>query len=227
VANALVAGFQARHPQVHWQVIDVGSRAGMRLLHDGGADLAMSSVEPEATDTELTLLTLGITGIGIAVHANNPLRSLTREQVRDIFSGTVTDWKAVGAAPGQILVIIRPAEAAVRRGFTRFFFDASTAFAKDAIVLSDLEQTLNLLRSFSKAVAMVRINSATRDDASIRLLAINGVAPSRENIINRVYEAQRPYYLVYASSTMKPAAQAFVDYVQSDEGKATLAAIGP
>ncbi len=225
--HALVSGFVKRHPKVRWEIQDVGSRAGMDLLSSGGLDLAMSSLTPEAERGNLQVVSLGTTGVGIAVNPNNPVKGLTREQVRDIFSGRTKNWAAVGGRSGEILVAIRQDTSAIRMSFTSYFFDAETSFAKEAIVLLDLRETLIAVRSLSNMVTMVRISSETRDDPSIRLLPIDGVAATRENVMTGAYGAQRPLYLVYNSAAVKPAVRAFIDYAQTSEGRALMASNGP
>lgn len=226
LVTALIAGFEAKYPKVHWEVLNVGSRSGMDLLRDGGADLAMSSAEPDAAEPTLKLINLGTSGVGIAVNAANPVKSLTRAQVRQVFSGAVTDWSAVGGQQGRIVVLIRQATSAIRTSFTAFFFEPSTTFTEDAIVVTDLDETLNLLRSLSRGVAMVRLAEPTRVEPSIRLIAVDGVPPTRDNVLSGAYPVQRPLYLVYEPSRMKPVVQAFLDYVQSPEGQAILASGG-
>lgn len=224
--NALKDAFSKLHPRVTWAVEDVGSDAGVSLTAAGAVDLGMISRDlKEAEKGKVETLPIGISGTGVAVNSANGVRNLTKDQVRAIYSGTVTDWSAVGGQPGRITVLVRETGAATRSAFESFFFDGKPTYGKDVIEVYELEETLKALRSFKDSIGMASITNRTLGDQTIRFLSIDGVAVSKENLSNGSYKIRRPLYLVYSPGALKPAIAAFLDFVRSPEGQRIIAGL--
>lgn len=224
VTQALTAAFSKAHPRVTWDFEDLGSKGGMAAVDNGEADLGTASIDllPEYAG-RLELLLVGVTGTGILVSAANPVKALMRDQVRDIFSGAITDWSQVGGNPAKISLVVRSPDTAIWTNFTASFFDANTKLRPGATVAGNLTETVNAVRGLNTAIGVVTANSTTRDDVSVRLLAIDGVAPTQQNLRDGLYRARRPLYLLYKTSTMKPAIAALIDFAKSPEGQAVSA----
>ncbi len=97
VVEALADAYTQENPDVHIEVQQTGSSAGISSVLEGVADIGMSS--RELTDTEggsgLTDIVIAYDGIAVIVHETSPVADLTIEQVRRIFSGDITAWQAV------------------------------------------------------------------------------------------------------------------------------------
>jgi len=148
---------------------------------------------------------------------------LTKEQVRGIYEGKITDWSAVGGKQGKITALIRESSAATRSAFESFFFDGKPALSKDVIEVYEIDETIKSLQSFKDSIGMVTVNSRTVAESSIRLISIDGVAPTRANIQSGAYKIRRPLFLLYNSTSVRPAMQAFLDFVRGPEGQRILA----
>lgn len=220
VFNALADGFRARHPAVRFGFEDIGSAAGMKLAASGGVDLATSSATP-APDiaTSLTLVPVGASGTAVIVNAQNTLTGLTKTQVRDVFSGAASDWSQLGAGAGKIIVIVREATSALRGNFDAYFFDGKGSYVKDAIELNTGDDMLRAVSSQSNVIGMITIDSHLRAETRVRALAIDGIAPTRENVVGGRYPVRRPLFLAYNPSLVKPAIKEFLSYVRSDDGQ--------
>jgi phosphate transport system substrate-binding protein len=220
--TALTKRFAELHPGVTWQVEEVGSDAGVNLATSGSIDLGFTSRALTADETaKLKTLGIGLAGTSVIVNAANPVKDLTRDQVRRIFAGEVTNWKQVGGEDADVKVFVREANAATRSSFEQYFFGGKATYTKDATEVYELEQTLKSVGSFRASVGMATANRRTATEPTIRLLSIDGVAPTPENLVNGSYKIGRPLLLVFPQdeSRLRSGIKAFLDFVRSSEGQ--------
>ncbi len=228
--RALTTAFSKIHPTVIWQGFDdVGSDAGVKLAIDGLVDLGYISRDPKAPEKgTVETLSIGASGTGVGVNASNTVKSLTKEQVRKIFSGEIKDWKDVGGTPGKIRVLLREPESATRSAFESYFFGKDKpAYSKDAIEVFQIDETQKAIVSFKDAIGMMTMNAQTLNATESRLLTIDGIAATRENLTNGTYPIRRPLFIVYNvdKNKLKPAMREFIEWVKGPDGQKVLASL--
>ena len=228
--RALTTGFTTAHPTVIWQGFDdVGSDAGVKLALDGTVDLGYISREPKPAEKgTVEILSIGASGTGVGVNAANPVRALTKDQVAKIFAGQITDWKEVGGTPGKIRVLLREPESSTRSAFEGYFFgSAKPTYAKDAIEVLQIDETLKAISSFKDAIGMMTMNAKTFGTADVRLLTVDGIAATRDTLNDGTYPIRRPLYFTYQpnAANVRPAIKAFLDFVKGPEGQKILAGL--
>ncbi len=222
VIQNLTKRFSELHPGALWDIENIGSDAAIGTVADGSADLGGVSREMTASDKQkVGSLQIGLTGTAVAVNAANPIASLTKEQIRAIFSGEIKEWKDVGSPAGAITVFVREPTAATRQVFDEYVFGGTPAYRADYTPVDSNDQTLNALTSFKGAIAMVTLTAATQANTKIRLVPIGGVAATSENLASGAYPMRRPLYVVYRSDSakLKPAIAALVEFTKSAEGQ--------
>lgn len=228
--KALTTSFSKLHPTVIWQGFDdVGSDAGVRLAIDGTVDLGYISRDLKAPEKgTVETLSIGASGTGVGVNASNTVKALAKDQVKKIFSGEITDWKDVGGSPGKIRVLLREPESATRTAFESYFFgSAKPVYSKDAIEVFQIDETQKAISSFKDAIGMMTINAATLSNSEVRLLTIDNIAATRENLANGTYPIRRPLYFVYNTDAakLKSTIKAFIDWVKGPDGQKVLASL--
>lgn len=224
VVTALTTAFSKAHPRVTWDFEDLGSKGGMAAVSNGEADLGTASIDLLAQyQGTLDKLSVGVSGTGIVVSSANPVKNLTRDQVRDIFSGVITDWSAVGGPPGEISLVVRSPDTAIFTNFKAYFFDPGMRLRSGSTVAGDLSETVGAVKGLRTAIGIVTTNSDTRGDPAIRLLSIDGVEPTQENLGSGRYAARRPLFILYKTQALKPATTAFLEFVKSPAGQAIVA----
>lgn len=223
--QALTKRFTQMHPGVVWDLTDVGSDSSIQLTQKGDTDFGFISrdLKPAEQGT-VKQDSLGVVGSAVVVNAKNKVTGLTKDQVRDIFAGKITDWSQVGGDPGKIKVIVREANSATRANFESYFFGGKATYAPDAIEIFEIDETLKAIYSFKDAIGMASVYGRTLNDPQIRLLAIDGVAATRDNLISGAYKIRRPLYLISNTdpAKLKPAIKAFLDFVRGPDGQAVL-----
>jgi len=111
--------YTAKNPGVSLQIQAPGSSAGIKAVHDGSAQIGMSSRELKGDELTWGLkeTVIAYDGIAVVVHPSNSVKDLTTEQVNAIFSGKITNWKEIGGADQEILLVIREAGSGTRDAF--------------------------------------------------------------------------------------------------------------
>ena len=224
--TALTKRFTELHPGVLWDIENVGSDAAIASVQRDEANLGGVSREMSAAEKQaVASLQIGVSGTGVAVSAGHSVSNLTKEQIRSVFAGEVTNWSQVGGTPGEIKVFVREPSAATRQIFDEYIFGGKAAYRTDYTPVDSADSTLKALYSFKDAVSMLTITTKTLNDPKIKLLAVNGVAPTMANLNSGAYPMRRPLYMVYNATPgkVKPAIAALVEFAKSAEGQKLLA----
>ena len=228
--RALTGAFSKIHPTVIWQGFDdVGSGAGVTLAIDGQVDIGYISRDLSAAEKgKVEIIPIGASGTGVGVNTANSVKMLTKDQVAKIFTGQLTDWKDVGGTPGKIRVLLREPESSTRSAFESYFFGSTKpAYAKDAIEVFQIDETLKAIGSFKDSIGMMTMNASSFNSTDVKLLTIDNVAATRENLANGTYPIRRPLYFTYNTdpTKLKPAIKAFIDWVKGPEGQKIIASL--
>ena len=224
--QALTKRFAELHPGVIWQVDETGSDAGINLAAAGQIDFGFVSRGLTSDESlKLKTINIGLSGTGVIVNAANPTKDLTKDQVRRIFIGEIKNWSELGWENAPIKVFIREANAATRTSFETYFFGGKATYTKDASEVFELDQTLKAIGSFRASIGMATSSGRTANDPTVRLLSIDGIYPSAENLVNGTYRIGRPLMIVYPpdESKLKPGIRAFLEFVRSPEGQRVAA----
>jgi phosphate transport system substrate-binding protein len=212
----IVRRFKRLNPGVSIDVRSGGSAKGIADLRGGVSDIAMVSRQLADHERDLFAFPLCRDGAAIVVHRSNPLTGLSSQQLSELLTGHLTDWKQLGAHPGAIKVAWRTEGQAIPeliqqqlrlrpeeiRSHTTFFENA------DAIgfVAND--------RNAVTAVALGVAERSVKSGVAIKLLAYQGVPASTRAIRDRTYSLSRPLILV-TRSTPTALQKRLVDYAAS------------
>jgi phosphate transport system substrate-binding protein len=228
--KALTTAFTKVHPTVVWQGFDdVGSDAGVKLAIDGQVDIGYISRDLKAPEKgTVESMSIGASGTGVGINATNTVKALTKDQVKKIFAGEITDWKDVGGTPGKIRVLLREPESSTRSAFESYFFgSAKPVYAKDAIEVFQIDETIKAIGSFKDSIGMMTMNAQSFGSADVKLLTIDNIAATRENLANGTYPIRRPLFFVYNTDAtkLKPAIKSFIDWVKGPDGQKIIASL--
>lgn len=210
--------FEARHPGKRIDVQTGGSSRGMTDVMNGLADIGMVSRAPKPQEHDMYGVVVALDGIGIILHASNPVRELTDEQIKGIYTGAMTDWSQVGGLPGRITVVNKAQGRSTLELFLQHFQLANRDIHPN-VVIGDNEQGIKTVAGNPNAIGYVSIGTAHYDaeqGVPIRLLPLNRIPASLERVRNRTFPLSRPLTLV----TKSPPAgliKNFIEFSQSVE----------
>lgn len=225
LANALSEAFMEEYPDVTVTAEFVGSGAGIEAVTNGTADIGNSSrsLKDEEKAAGVVENVVAIDGIAVCIDPANEVADLTKEQLTNIYNGTVTNWKEVGGADEPIIVIGREAGSGTRGAF------------EELVDLQDACKYANELDSTGAVIAKVAstpgaIGYASLDalDDSVKALSLEGVEATAENIKAGNYFLSRPFVMATKGeiSEQNDLVQAWFDYVMGDEGQQIASEVG-
>ena len=240
LALAWAEDYMRLHPEVSISVTGGGSGTGIAALLNGTIDIANASREMQPKEIE-TAHANGIApkefavardAIAVVVHPSNPVNGLTLQQISDIYSGQVTNWRDVGGEERPIVLLSRESnsgtyvyflENVVRLGDKK----NQLLFAPDTLLMPSSEGISVEVRQNPNAIGYDGLGYVTPDQKMVAVAADAGgayVLPSIETVNSGSYPISRPLYMVTArepTSVIKD----YLEWIQS-EGQKRVADLG-
>ena len=224
VIGALGESFGNANKDVAFTYNPTGSGSGIQAVLDGRCDIGLSSrnLKDEEKEKGLTQTVVALDGIAIIVHPDNNVDNLALGQLAVIYTGKITNWKELGGADREIVLIGREAGSGTRDGFE------SITGTKDACKYrQELTSTGDVIATVSQNPNAIGYASLAAIKDSVKALKVGGVAPSEATVKDGSYAVQRPFVLVTKNGTeLSEAAQAFFDYVTSADASDIISKAG-
>ena len=212
VIAALTEGFAEIEPGVTVSYDPTGSGAGITGATDKTLDIGLSSralKDDEKADVEGT--TIALDGIAIIVNNASKVEDLTVDQLKQMFTGEITNWSEVGGDDGEIVLIGREAGSGTRDGFE------SIVDVKDSCKYAqELTATGAVISAVEANPLAIGYASLSAVGDTVKMVTVGGVECSEETVKDGSYEVQRPFVFVTNKSvTLSEQAQAFFDFAIS------------
>ena len=157
------------------------------------------------------------------INENNPVNSLTLSEINKIYRKQITNWKEVGGLDKEIVVATREASSGTREAFEQIVGLKKsvngihvTNITPTALVGNGNGMIKTLVSNNDYAISFISLGSV--DDTSLKVLKVNGIESSEENIVSGEYRIVRPFIFIYKNDVQQEARD-FINYVLSDEGQ--------
>ena len=225
LANALSEAFMEKYPSVTVTAEFVGSGAGIEAVNNGTADIGNSSRNLKDAEKEAGAVenVVAIDGIAVCVDPANTVTGLEKQQLIDIYTGTITNWSEVGGTDSPIVVVGREAGSGTRSAFEELLgVEDACAYA------NELDSTGAVMAKVASTPGAIGYVSLDALDDSVVALALDGVEATAENIKAGSYFLSRPFVMATKGeiSEQNELVQAWFDYVLGDEGQEIAAKVG-
>ena len=212
VIAALTEGFAEVEPGVTVSYDPTGSGAGITGATDKTLDIGLSSralKDDEKADVDGT--TIALDGIAIIVNKASKVEDLTVDQLKQMFTGEITNWSEVGGDDGEIVLIGREAGSGTRDGFE------SIVDVKDSCKYAqELTATGAVISAVEANPLAIGYASLSAVGDTVKMVTVGGVECSEDTVKDGSYEVQRPFVFVTNKSvTLSEQAQAFFDFAVS------------
>ena len=224
VIGALSESYMAVNKDVTVNYNPTGSGAGITAMQEGTCDIGLSSraLKDEEKAAGLKETVLAYDGIAIIVHPDNPVSDLSIEQIAQLYTGEITNWKDVGGNDAQVVLIGREAASGTRDGF-----ESITGTKDKCQYRQELTSTGDVITAVSQNPDAIGYASLASIKDSVKALNVDGVTPSEASVKDGSYKVQRPFVLVTVEGkALSEAAQSFFDYVTSADAADIIAKAG-
>lgn len=208
--------FEKQNPGVRVDVQTGGSSRGVNDARNGMADIGMASRSLNKDEQDLRSHTIAMDGVGVILHRSNLVQTLSNAQIVGIYTGKIINWKEVGGADARITVVNK----AERRSTLELFlhhFQLKSSDIKAQVVIGDNQQGVKTVVGNPGAIGYVSIGTAeyaANHGTAIRLLSMDGVAATVENVRAARFPLARPLNLVTRGAP-SALAKGYIDFARS------------
>ena len=223
IAQLAAESYMSKNSSADIKVSGGGSGVGVQAAGEGTADIGMSSREVKDSEfqkyPDMKVTVVAGDGIALIVNPSNTVSSLTLAQVKDIYSGKITNWSQVGGTSGGIVVVGRDAASGTREFFWEYVMGKGD-FAKGMLEKNSNGAVKQTIVQTPGAIGYVGLGYIDADVKALRIKLDNGtqVVASVSNVINGSYPISRSLYFL-TKGEPKGLSKAFTDFILSDEGQ--------
>ncbi len=222
ITQAAAEVFMKNNPQANISVRGGGSGNGIAALIDGTCDIADAS-RPMKVKEILLCQKKGISpvphivamdGIAVIVHSSNPIQGLNMEEIKDIYTGKITNWKELGGKDQKIVVVSRDSASGTFETFNKIVLKGKKVIP-EALAQASNKTVATIVATTKGAIGYVGLGYLSE---TIKALPVNGIAPERETVGSGKYPISRPLYM-YTNGAPQGVAKDFIDFIWSEEGQ--------
>ena len=231
LAPRLAAEYKKEHPGVVFEFEFKGTTYGMGALMVGRCDIAAAS--REASTNEIALArergvefadhVIGAYDVAVIVNAGSPIKDLTKEQVRDLFTGVATNWKDVGGPDAPVNLHIRHPISGTYLGFRELAME-NQPYAIGVKTFTNYAGIFQAVAQDPNAIGYATL--ALSSKPGVKAVSIDGVALTPATVSKGQYPYARFLRLYTDERAESPMAREFIDFIQSKRGQEILSEMG-
>ena len=226
LAEKLAEAFMTENTGIRIDVQGGGSSVGVKAAGQGTSDIGMASREIKDSEIaefpNLKIFVIARDGIAIVAHPDTPVSDLSIEQVRDIFSGKITNWKDLGGEDQNIIIISREEGSGTRSAFEEMVMGEDALIAATAILQPSNGSIRTTISTTPYSIGYLSFGYL---DETVKTVSIGGVAPTEPNAANGSYPIVRPLNML-TNGEPAGAVKAFLDFILSEAGQKLVAEDG-
>lgn len=216
LAEKWAEAYSRRHPGLTIAVQGGGSTAGVQAAISGAAQIGMVSRALTSSERgSVRGVTVARDGIALIVHPSNPLRDVTLDQARDLYSGRIDSWAGLQAERLAVTVITREEGSGTRAAFEALVM-RGVRITPGALVEDSTGTVRQMVGSDPAAIGYISLGLV---DSSVRALRLGGVAPIEANIDQATYPLTRPFLFALRGQPGREASS-FISWINGPEGAA-------
>lgn len=222
IAQACAEEFMNKNRGISISVQGGGSGVGIASIIDGTCDIGDASrpikdkelAKAVAKGGDPKANVVAMDGIAVIVHPSNSINAMTIKQIKDIYTGKVSDWSAVGGSGGKIVVISRDSSSGTFEAFNKLALSKAKV-RPDALLQASNQAVAQTVSRTPGAIGYVGLGYITN---AVKPVTVNGIVCSKETVLKATYPLARPLFM-YTNGKPTGAVKQFIDFVLSKEGQ--------
>ena len=222
IAQRAAEVFMKQNPDADLSVRGGGSGVGIASIIDGTCDIADASraVKPSELEKaakkgrDLKAHIIAMDGISHILHPSNPLKGLTRAQIKQLYTTRVKNWKEIGGPDLKVVVISRDSASGTFEAFSELVLDKKKV-RPDAIMQASNQGIASIVARTPGAIGYVGLGYVT--DA-VKAIAVDGVMPDKNSVLRNKYAISRPLFM-YTVGAPQGDIKKFIDFLKGPEGQ--------
>jgi len=219
IAEEAAQGFQEQNEGTSVLVSGLGSSAGIEAVSAGTSDIGTSSRDLKEEEEGLGLVDTPVAfdGIAVIINPDNPVDELSTDQLRDIFSGKLRNWKDVGGEDRRIDLVNRDEASGTREAFKKIVMGEDAKFDRSAVVLPGTGQVREVVSQSAGAIGYISVGFVEPrfTDSRVKSVLVDGVVASEETVTTKQYPIARTLHF-FTKGEPTGLAKEYIDYVLSD-----------
>ena len=222
IAQKAAEVFMNANPGAEISVRGGGSGVGIASIIDGTCDIADASRAMKDTEYEKAAANgrspkanvIAMDGICVIVHTSNNIKALAKKQIKDIFTGKISNWSQLGGADEKIVVISRDSSSGTFEAFGVLVLGGDKV-RPDALLQASNQAVASVVEKTPGAIGYVGLGYVS---SSVKALDVDGVKASKETVLTGTYGIGRPLFM-YTNGAPKGLAKEFIDFILSKDGQ--------
>lgn len=199
ISKAFADFYKEGHPNVNITISESGSGNGVKSLMNKACDIAnMSRFMKDAefkscVDKGIRPVAhvVAFDGLAVIVNPKNPVKALSMQQISDIYTGKISNWKELGGEDAKIVIVSRDTNSGTYETFNELVLKKAPV-AKDAEYVGSNGQARTRVNTTKNAIAYVGLGFA---DDSVKTLSVNGILPNAKSVSSGKYPIARPLFM--------------------------------
>jgi phosphate transport system substrate-binding protein len=213
---------------VKMHIMGGGSLRGLTDLGASSVDFAASCKGPTRQDPpDQEFIRVAWDALVFIVHKSNPVSDITPEKVHDIYEGNITNWKQLGGLnlPIKSFISTTQGMGGIGQSLTNTVMKGKPVTPKGnySMQASSVAIWEQLVEKTPEGFTTTGFSSARK--RNVKMLKVNGVSPTKANIISDKYPLRRPLYIVLKKDA-RPETKRFLEYVLSKKGQSLISSYG-
>jgi len=214
--EVLAEAFMEKNPDIKVDIMANGTNAAIKAVRNNNADLGMISRQLKTTEKtpRMKEVTIAWDVLAVVVNPKNNIKNLQKNGISGIYSGKITNWSTFGGIDMPIHVISREEGSGTYQAFKSLI-----GIEKITPGSQVTDGNGSMLEGVARKINSIGYVSMGFINDRVKVISIDGIYPTKENIINNLYTLKRPFSLIYNEEPNKNEVSEFIAFIKSEEAR--------